>query len=84
MPHTVSVPHAAKTAATSVLATMKLPKPIHPRACLLPKRLRLTATQVQTTTVNAANAVYATVMAAIAANAVASAPIAKKALRKSN
>jgi hypothetical protein len=31
-----------------------------------------------------ANAVHATVMAAIAANAVASAPIAKKALRKSN
>jgi hypothetical protein len=64
---------------------MNLPKPIHLRACLLPKRHRLTAKkQVQTTTVNAANAVLATVMAAIAASAVVSAPIAKKALHKRN
>ena len=82
--HAVSAPRAAKTAATSVLAMMNLHKPIHPRACLLPKRLRLTTMQVQTTTVSAANAVRATVMAAIAASAVVSAPIAKKALHKSN
>ena len=40
--------------------------------------------QGQTTTESAANAVLATVMAATAANAVVSAPIAKKALHKSN
>ena len=83
-PLAVNVHRVAKTAATSVLAMTNLLKPIHPRACLLPKRHRLTAKQVQTTTVNAANAVLATVMAAIAASAVVSAPIAKKALHKSN
>ena len=83
-PLAVNVHRVAKTAATSVLAMMKLPKPKHLRACLLPKRHRLTAKQVQTTTVNAANAVLATVMAATAASAVVSAPIAKKALHKSN
>jgi hypothetical protein len=84
-PLVVNVHRVAKTAATSVLAMMNLPKPIHLRACLLPKRHRLTAKkQVQTTTVNAANAVLATVMAAIAASAVVSAPIAKKALHKRN
>jgi transposase len=83
-PHAVSAHRAAKTAATSVLAMMNLPKPIHLRACLLQKRHRLTAKQVQTTPVNAANAVLATVMAAIAASAVVSAPIAKKALHKRN
>ena len=83
-PLAVNVHRVAKIAATSVLAMTNLLKPIHPRACLLPKRHRLTAKQVQTTTVNAANAVLATVMAAIAASAVVSAPIAKKALHKSN
>ena len=63
----------AKTAAMSVHAMTNLHKPKHLRACLLPKHLRLTATQAPTTTVNDANAVHATVMAAIAANAVATA-----------
>jgi hypothetical protein len=80
----VNAHRVAKTAAMSVHAMTNLHKPKHLRACLLPKHLRLTATQAPTTTVKDANAVHATVMAAIAANAVASAPIAKKALRKSN
>jgi hypothetical protein len=83
-PLVVNVHRVAKTAATSVLAMMNLHKPIHLRACLLPKRHRLTTMQGQTTTESAANAVLATVMAATAANAVVSEPIAKKALHKSN
>jgi hypothetical protein len=83
-PLAVSAYRAAKTVATSVLAMMNLHKPIHPRACLLPKRLRLTTIQVQTTTESAANADHATVTAGTAASEVASAPIAQKALHKSN
>jgi len=83
-PHAVSAHRAAKTAATSVHDMTNPHKPIHLLACLLPKRRRLTTMQVQTTTVNAANAAHATATDATAANAAVSAPIAKKALHKSN
>jgi len=83
-PRVVSAHRAAKTAATSVLAMTNPHKLKHLQVCLPPKHLSLPAKQVQITTVNAANAVHATVMAVTAANAEVSAPIAKKVLRKSN
>jgi hypothetical protein len=83
-PHALSEHRVAKTAVTSVHAMTNLRKPKHLRACLLPKRLRLMAKQERTTTASAANADHATVTAGTAASEVASAPIAQKALHKSN
>jgi hypothetical protein len=83
-PLAVNAHPVAKTAATSVHAMTNPHKPKHLRACLLQKHLRQTVNQTQTTTVNAANVVHATVTAATAASEVVSAPIVKKALLKNN
>jgi hypothetical protein len=83
-PQNANVPRVAKTAATSAHAMTSQGKLKHLQVCLLPKRLKPTATQVQTTTVNAANAVHATVTAVTAANVEVRALIAKKVQHKSN